>query len=65
MCYYSLDLYDVRNTSYNYIIMMGNVPGGFTFQILSSKDTQNRLLTGTVTLTNSIGTTVSNINISK
>ncbi len=63
VCYFSLDLYDIRNTSYEYR-MMENVPSGYTFQI-SSKDAQNRLFTGTVTLTNSIGTIESNINISE
>ncbi len=43
---------------------MGNVPSGYTFQI-GSKDAQNKFFTGTVTLTNSIGTTDSNISISK
>ncbi len=73
MCSYALNLSDTRNESHRYD-MAENVPinqDGLRIQILIIRDNDdgstnlNRLFSGTVTLTNSIGTTVSNINISK
>ncbi len=59
---------DIRNESYKYD-MTENVPSnqaGLRIQIPEDGSTNlNRLFYGTLALTNSIGTTVSNINISK
>ncbi len=71
VCSYSLDLYDVHNPTIKYR-RMGSVPSnqiGLRIQILNNNNdgssNLNRLVTGTVTLINSIGTTVSNISISE
>ncbi len=72
MCSYTLNLSDIRNESYKYI-MTETVPSnqaGLRIQIRGNKDDDstnlNRLFYGTVILINSIGTTMPNdINISK
>ncbi len=71
VCSYSLDLYDVHNTTVKYR-MMGSVPSnqiGLRIQILHNNDdgssNLNRFFTGTVTLINSFETTASNISISE
>ncbi len=71
VCSYSLDVYDVHNTTLKYM-GMGSVPSnqiGLKIQILNNNDdgssNLNRFFTGTVTLINSIGTAVSDISISE
>ncbi len=71
MCSYTLNLCDIRNESYKYIVTE-TIPSnqtGIRIQIPRNNDdgttNLNRLFYGTVTLRNSIETTVSNISISK
>ncbi len=68
MCSCTLNLSDTRNESHRYD-MAENVPinqTGLRIQIQDGGSTNlNRLFYGTVTLTNSMGTTVSNVTFSK
>ncbi len=69
MCSYTLNLSDIRNEGYKYI-MTEDIPSnqaGLRIQIpRNTTDGSTRLFYGAVTLINGIGATVSNdINISK
>ncbi len=71
MCSCTLDLSDIRNEGYKYIMtehVLSN-QNGLKIRIPRNREdgstNRNRLFYGTVTLINSFGTTVSNISISK